>query len=73
MESDAFIFLFIAKICSMHYEVGSVTYRKKKKKILGSSNPKNKTGARRVLLADEGAAELSGSHPGLFQDVSGPV
>ncbi len=46
---------------------------KKEKKILSSSNPKNKTRARRVSPADEGAAEISQSAPFVIQDVSGPV
>ncbi len=46
---------------------------KTKIKILASSNHKNKTRARRVYPADEGAAKLSPLLPGVFRDVSGPV
>ncbi len=45
----------------------------KKKKILASFSPKNKTRATRVSPADKGAAQLSPSPPRIFQDVSGPV
>ncbi len=47
-----------------------LSLEKRKKYILGSSNPKNKTRARRVSPAGEGAVELSRSLSGV-QDVSG--
>ncbi len=46
---------------------------REKTKILGLSKPKNRTRARNVSPADKGAAGLSQSLPGVFQDVGGPV
>lgn len=41
----------------------------KHKSLLGSIDPDNKTRARRVSLADNGAAQLSRLLPGVFQDI----
>lgn len=46
--------------------------REKENTGSSQSNLENKTQARRVSPAGEGAAELYPSLPGMFQDVSGP-
>ncbi len=58
--------------CSENDFVVLSLLEERKKYILGLSNPKNKTRARRVSPAGEGAVELSRSLSGV-QDVSGPI